>query len=85
MEAKYTSEREAELLADIDALTKNRDEAVVDRNKFLAERDRLKEINAELLEALKSAIGMLRGCQETPERVARYERARSAIAKATGK
>lgn len=39
----------------------------------------------ELLEALQSAIGMLRGCQETPERVERYERARAAIAKATGK
>lgn len=38
----------------------------------------------ELLKALESAMGMVRGHQETPERIARYEFARAAIAKAKG-
>lgn len=38
----------------------------------------------ELLAALESAMGMLKGHRETPEREARYEFARAAIAKAKG-
>lgn len=38
----------------------------------------------DLLEALNSAIGLLKGHQETPKGKARYEAARAAIAKATG-
>ena len=39
----------------------------------------------ELLAALKSALPMLKGHQETPERVARYEAAAAAISKAERK
>lgn len=45
-----TDEREAELLADIDALTKNRDLAVKERNQILGQRN-------ELLAALQLVAG----------------------------
>jgi hypothetical protein len=38
----------------------------------------------ELLEALESAIGILRGHQETPEKIERYTKATAVIAKAKG-
>lgn len=38
----------------------------------------------ELLEALESAMGMIKGHQESKEKVARYEFARAAVAKAKG-
>lgn len=61
--------------------------AIIERT-FNDEKDmadaRLIASAPDLLAALQSALPLLRGHQETPERVARYERAISAITKATG-
>lgn len=75
--------RETELIADIEALTANRDAAVKDRNEFLRQRD-------ELIEALEIMIigACAVGVPHQGERKVlkdAVDHARAAIAHATGK
>lgn len=47
-----------------------------------AKVEHYRDINKDLLTALRECEGFCRGHQETPEKVARYQRVRSAIARA---
>lgn len=69
--------REAELIADIEALTADRDQAVRERNKFLLQRD-------ELLDALEWSLRQMPEPVLSGEYTDGYRKARAAIAKATG-
>ena len=74
--------RETELLDDIAALTKNRDDAVTDRNKHLEAKKKVQQENIELLAAAKlvlNSFGYRTG--KGPEW---YEACRNAVEKHNG-
>jgi len=69
--------REAELIADIEALTADRDHAVRERNRFLLQRNDLLAALADLVEFADHGTTLHPGALV-------FDNARAAIAKATG-